>query len=485
MRYTNKKTIAINGSSKFVLADCYDGKELYPVVMKHVIPEMTELVSGRLTISKMLDHHGIQKIIDFSRNIKLSENSVYYTCRQIYGVTLTQLLNKLSQKKKDLPLFFIHHIISGICSALSYLHNFFGTEKKDFLPHGNICPDNVLISFKGDIFLTDSGIADIVKYRFDGVNLINNDKSIFNHPDLLKSNSRITKHHELYSVGLLLLYMHVGSDYKFNVKMFRDIKLFGKYFPSLSKSVMSIISNLIFSKTAARYESIREVQNDLLSINPSGTQNQKENTGFLVYALFQKEYKISDTIQAFFEQYANYYLNTTEDESVKKFLLEIGQALPFSLTMSPPHVSDSDKRLNSDEKLKEDFMIETKTIVIPESIANSYNSNILSPKTDLSKETALPSLTTCEKQVGNDIQNTDKLEHQTNGHQSAINAFSTIIKDFHSINKPDNSQAIISSCAEVKKLSNDSFSTFSKTLKTTNTHMHSFTKLIKKENTLS
>ena len=481
MRYTNKKTIAMNGNSKFVLADCYDGKELYPVVMKHVLPEMTELISGRLTISKMLDHPGIQKITDFSRSINLSENSAYYTCRQIYGVTLTQLLNKLSKNKTELPLFFIHHIISGICRALVYLHNFFGTDKKDFLPHGNICPDNVLISFKGDIFLTDSGVADIVKYRFDGVNLINNDKSIFNHPDLLKSNSRITKYHELYSVGLLLLHMHVGSGYKLNAEMFHDSKLFSRYFPSLSKSTMSIISNLIFAKTAARYESIREVHNDLLSIYPNGTQNQKENTGFLVYALFEKEYKTSDTIQSFFEQYANYYLNTTEDETVKKFLLEIGQTLPFPLTISPL-VSDSDNRLNSDEKPKEDFMIETKTIVIPESIANFYNSNILSPKTDLSKETALPSHTSCDKQAGNDILQNDKLEQKTNEHQSAINAFSKIIKIVPTENKSSSTQATISSRAEEKMFSNDSFLAFSKTLKTNNSHTHSFTKLIKREN---
>jgi hypothetical protein len=479
MKYTQKKTIARNGFGEIALAECHISESPFPVIMKFVIPALTKSISGKFVISKMFDHPCVQKVIDFGSDSSLSTSAIYYTCKHINGITLTQLLNRISLQNIDLPLFFAHHIMIGICSGLSYVHDFFGTDQKDFLPHGNIHPDNIIISFNGDIYLTDSGFGDIVKYRYDGEVLKRNERSIFTHPDIIKNTTHLKKSHELYSVGVLFYYLISGFKSKQIPMQIPQNKIISGHLQQLPNPIKKIISNLIFHKSGTKYESLSEVLNDLQNFYPNGIQYQKENTAFLLYILFRKEYQIPTTIQSFFCQYANYYLNSIEDESVKIFLLELSKQLPF-ISNEKLKADVVDEHSDSIVDPHKDFMNETQSIVIPKEIVDFYNLSNHSVEAEKINKITFSNITDHNLQKSRDNSESDISESLSSEKSPLIYAFSRIIKDSDTPKKIDSSKGKLQSCSNPVKIKNDSFLTFSKSLKDNNTLDKTFLNLIRR-----
>ena len=66
------------------------------------------------------------------------------------------------------------------------LLNIFGT-RLHLYAHGNIV-DNILLHLMAESMI-DSGFADLVRFRYDGVSIIPNTFSIFSHEDIKRENA--------------------------------------------------------------------------------------------------------------------------------------------------------------------------------------------------------------------------------------------------------------------------------------------------------
>jgi serine/threonine protein kinase len=78
----------------------------------------------------------------------------------IDGIALSRLLRFCSALKARLPDRIAWHVVERVLSALAYAH----TQKDENgaaspIVHRDVSPSNVLISFEGDVMLTDFGIA--------------------------------------------------------------------------------------------------------------------------------------------------------------------------------------------------------------------------------------------------------------------------------------------------------------------------------------
>jgi serine/threonine protein kinase len=122
------------------------------------------------------------------------------------------------------------------------------------MPHGNICPDNIFITFDGRILMIDSGFADLVRFRYDGVSIIPNTFSIFSHEDI-KKGKRWKKRYEIYSLGLLLLCMLIGYNHFmgfYNQDDTHKLESPSRFFPSIPSDLNRIIVRCIGNKTFGR-----------------------------------------------------------------------------------------------------------------------------------------------------------------------------------------------------------------------------------------
>lgn len=323
MKYDIQKILARNKSAEIILADYNTGTGEQQVLIKTVLPEEIDPIYDRLCYARELIHPGIQPIIEFGKCGRLSHTRHYVACEYTPGVTLTQLLQKLSYCKKNLPIPLILHILSGISEAIEYLHK---QSPSNFIPHGNICPDNVYITFDGRILMIDSGFADLVRFRYDGFSIVPNNFTIFSHADI-KKGKRWKKRYEIYSLGLLLLSMLIGYSHFmgfYNQNDTHKLEFPSRYFPSIPSELNRIITRSIGNKTFgrnARYGDIQEFISDLIEITAScNIRYDQDITAITVFSLFFNSEQIPLQLRCLLWERMIDYCKRGTDNSIKLLL---------------------------------------------------------------------------------------------------------------------------------------------------------------------
>ncbi|HEX6738708.1 MAG TPA: protein kinase [Vicinamibacteria bacterium] len=132
------------------------------VAVKRILPHLSdnkEFVDMFINEAKMvagLSHPSIVQIFDLGK----IEKSYYIAMEYVHGRDLRSILRRGKEKGLRLPLDLCVWIVAQVCSALEFAH-----RKKDeqgqamMIVHRDVSPQNILISFEGNVKLTDFGIA--------------------------------------------------------------------------------------------------------------------------------------------------------------------------------------------------------------------------------------------------------------------------------------------------------------------------------------
>lgn len=329
MSHIIKKTLAKNDHAEVILAEYANGIHSCNVLVRTAFLDIKDAVLVRLNAVKHLNHPGILDIIDFGVCTNSKPKKHYISTRHIPGITLTQVLLKFDSIGRKIPHPLVMHVIMSLCNSLETIHDFYGSKKdRDILFHGSICPDNVYITFDGDVFFTDSGIADLLKYRFTGEKIVENGRTIYHHPDVLMG-SRVRRHHEIYSMGILLFRMFIEEN-SF-VKFFkgdgsRNLKHVKKFIPSIPAVMEQIIDRATRFRGLtkfAKYEQITDVYNDLLDyVITSSVKYDKTITSLILYSLFPESRDHSPVRHEIQLLNAIEFIKKCDDNSLRSFLAE-------------------------------------------------------------------------------------------------------------------------------------------------------------------
>ena len=106
-----------------------------------------------------LKHRNITPIYEFG----IEKNQFFLSMEYISGRNLRELLKKLQIYKSSVNIPNAVHIIKEVASGLNYAHNAIDTSTGQPLNliHRDISPQNIMLSFDGEIKLIDFGIAKI------------------------------------------------------------------------------------------------------------------------------------------------------------------------------------------------------------------------------------------------------------------------------------------------------------------------------------
>jgi hypothetical protein len=159
--YLLQQKVARGGMAELFLADYVreDGFRR-KVAIKRILPHLAgnqdfiKMFTREARLAALLQHPNIVQIFDYG-NI---ENAYFIAMEYIDGKNLGEILLAL---KKGLTLERAVFIISEICKGLDYSHN-----KKDEntgeplkIVHRDISPQNLLISYQGEVKISDFGIS--------------------------------------------------------------------------------------------------------------------------------------------------------------------------------------------------------------------------------------------------------------------------------------------------------------------------------------
>lgn len=132
------------------------------VAIKKILPhlsdneEFVEMFIDEAKLAAQLSHNNIIHIYDLGKT-----NGAYFIAMEyVEGDDLRSILRRASERGLPMPVELSLFIASKVAAALDYAHRRKDFDEKELgLVHRDVSPQNVLISYEGDIKLCDFGIA--------------------------------------------------------------------------------------------------------------------------------------------------------------------------------------------------------------------------------------------------------------------------------------------------------------------------------------
>jgi serine/threonine protein kinase len=116
----------------------------------------TDLLVEEAKISVLLTHVNIGQIFDLG----IVDGTYYIALEYIEGADAFRLLRKAGEVSFTLPLDVCMFIAAEVCHGLDYAHRKRDAEGRPLgIVHRDISPQNVLVSFHGEVKIVDFGIA--------------------------------------------------------------------------------------------------------------------------------------------------------------------------------------------------------------------------------------------------------------------------------------------------------------------------------------
>ena len=201
--YKIKEFIASGGMSNVYLAiDLSCGKEVAIKILKKSYTNDNEYIekyfNREIKITKSLNHPNIIKLLDYGKHA----GNYYLVYEYVSGTTLSKYI---SRNKPSISQ--IETIAESILNALSYAHS-------RGIIHRDVKPQNILLSSKGEIKITDFGIAKaIASSTITNTGLFLGSPGYISpeqaDPDILRG-QEIDCRSDIYSFGVLLFELLTG-----------------------------------------------------------------------------------------------------------------------------------------------------------------------------------------------------------------------------------------------------------------------------------
>ena len=136
------------------------------LAVKRILPNIAEdeefitMFIDEAKISVQLNHANICQIFDLGK----VEDSYFIALEFVHGKDLRAIFDRCKQKPVDgltaMPIAQAAFVVMKACEGLDYAHNKRDANGGDLnLVHRDVSPQNVLISYEGEVKLIDFGIA--------------------------------------------------------------------------------------------------------------------------------------------------------------------------------------------------------------------------------------------------------------------------------------------------------------------------------------
>ena len=246
------------------------------VAIKKILPHMAAsddfmtMFADEAKLAAQLNHPNIIHIYDLGK----VDKSYYIAMEYVEGRDLRSILKSGAEHGLPLPPELALFIASKLAAALDYAH-----RRKDFngedlsLVHRDVSPQNVLISYEGDIKLCDFGIAKAASKSSQTQAGALKGKLQYMSPEQA-SGKPLDRRSDLFSLGSCLYEMLTGeklfageSDMTI-LDQVRNVKAQppSSKNPDVPKRVDSIVLKALAKSPEDRYQNASDLQRDLESV---------------------------------------------------------------------------------------------------------------------------------------------------------------------------------------------------------------------------
>jgi serine/threonine protein kinase len=144
------KSTGASGINKFVAI-----KRILPQYSDH--PEFIDMFKEEAKIAVNLNHGNVVSIFDFG----VEKQQFFLVMEYVEGQNLRQILNHLKKENRYFSIDQIVYMAKEIAAGLDHAHRCIDgtTGKPLMITHRDMSPQNVMVSFEGEVKIVDFGIA--------------------------------------------------------------------------------------------------------------------------------------------------------------------------------------------------------------------------------------------------------------------------------------------------------------------------------------
>jgi serine/threonine protein kinase len=132
------------------------------VAVKRILPNIAEdkefikMFIDEAKIAVQLNHANVAQIFDLG----MVEQSYYIALEHVHGRDLRAIFDRCRNQGEPMPVAQACFVVMKTCEGLDYAHNKRDSAGREVnLVHRDVSPQNVLVSFEGEVKIIDFGIA--------------------------------------------------------------------------------------------------------------------------------------------------------------------------------------------------------------------------------------------------------------------------------------------------------------------------------------
>lgn len=230
-------------------------------------PEFVRMLIDEAKVLLYLTHANIVQVFELNRH----DDTYYLVMEYVDGVDMRALSKRLGEAGREFPAPLVSYVAGQIINGLNYAH-----EKKDRtgetlgIVHRDVSPQNVLISYEGEVKITDFGIAKIVGKTSETVTGTLKGKFAYMSPEQALG-QKVDPRTDIFSMGILLFEMATGERcFKgdTDLETLEAVRTARVSFPLVSheripQRLRDIILKALKKNREERYQSTAEFRSDL------------------------------------------------------------------------------------------------------------------------------------------------------------------------------------------------------------------------------
>jgi len=245
------------------------------VAIKRILPSLLKddrfvrMFLDEARLSLHLSHANIVTVFDIGK----SSSTYFIVMEYVEGVNLKTILQEFSRRRMTFPVQLTVWIINEVLKGLDYAHRLRDNETNRLLGivHRDISPPNILLSWNGEIKLTDFGLAKASTQLESTDPGVVKGKFSYLSPEAA-SGLEVDARADLFAVGILAYEMLTGrrlflgeSDYQ-TVQMVRaaEVPSITAQNPEVTPELENIVRRSLARDVEHRYQSASDMADDLL-----------------------------------------------------------------------------------------------------------------------------------------------------------------------------------------------------------------------------
>jgi serine/threonine-protein kinase len=276
-KYTLLRKLASGGMAELYLAlhRSVAGFEKL-VVIKRILPQMNndqafiDMLLHEARIAATLSHPNIVQTFDVGQ----AESSYFIAMEHIHGEDIRSIVRGMRKKNvNEFPVAHALTIVSGVCAGLAYAHEKRGLDGQLLnIVHRDISPQNIVITFTGDVKVVDFGIAKSETFAEEKQGGQLKGKVPYMSPEQARGED-IDWRSDIFAAGVILFELTTGRRLFKGQNEFETLKLITEreyplpsdIAPNYPLGLERIVMKALAKDRERRYQSAREMQSDLES----------------------------------------------------------------------------------------------------------------------------------------------------------------------------------------------------------------------------